>query len=203
MGGGSAAKIGGMDARRCVNWMHRLHVSGPEGLIDNWPEGPEPRVSAERLAQFAQIVEAGPAWKDGVVRSCRIDVKRVIAERFGVRVSCSLCRKAFREVRPPPHRARPRHPIAGERIVEAREKKIPCALKAHLEGLPETTPVEIWFEDEARIGQKTALSVNGPDGERDRGSQPISATTTSISSARCAQPAASGQPWRRPMQTPT
>src|SRR5277367_5166792 len=25
---------------------------------------------------------------------------------------------------------------------------------AHLEGLPETTPVEIWFEDEARIGQK-------------------------------------------------
>jgi hypothetical protein len=27
-------------------------------------------------------------------------------------------------------------------------------LKAHLEGLPETTPVEIWFEDEARIGQK-------------------------------------------------
>jgi hypothetical protein len=27
-------------------------------------------------------------------------------------------------------------------------------LKAHLDGLPETTPVEIWFEDETRIGQK-------------------------------------------------
>jgi hypothetical protein len=26
--------------------------------------------------------------------------------------------------------------------------------KAHLEGLPEMTPVEIWFQDEARIGQK-------------------------------------------------
>src|SRR3984893_2822703 len=26
--------------------------------------------------------------------------------------------------------------------------------KAHVGGLPETTPVEIWFEDEARIGQK-------------------------------------------------
>jgi hypothetical protein len=31
---------------------------------------------------------------------------------------------------------------------------LPHALKAHLDGLPETTPVEIWFEDEARIGQK-------------------------------------------------
>jgi putative transposase len=35
-----------------------------------------------------------------------------------------------------------------------RLKNFPRALKAHLEGLPETTPVEIWFEDEARIGQK-------------------------------------------------
>ena len=33
-------------------------------------------------------------------------------------------------------------------------ENFPRALKAHLEGLPETTPVEIWFEDEARIGQK-------------------------------------------------
>jgi hypothetical protein len=34
------------------------------------------------------------------------------------------------------------------------QKNFPRALKAHLEGLPKTTPVEIWFEDEARIGQK-------------------------------------------------
>ena len=33
-------------------------------------------------------------------------------------------------------------------------KNFPRALKAHIDGLPETTPVEIWFEDEARIGQK-------------------------------------------------
>jgi hypothetical protein len=34
-------------------------------------------------------------------------------------------------------------------------KKLPArGSKAHVDGLPETTPVEIWFEDEARIGQK-------------------------------------------------
>ena len=37
------------------------------------------------MAQFAKIVEAGPdREKDGVVRWRRVDLKRVIAERFGV-----------------------------------------------------------------------------------------------------------------------
>jgi DDE superfamily endonuclease len=30
-------------------------------------------------------------------------------------------------------------------------------MKAHLAGLPKTTPIEIWFQDEARIGQKNGL----------------------------------------------
>src|ERR1700751_5559382 len=29
-----------------------------------------------------------------------------------------------------------------------------ATLSAHLEGVPDTTPIEIWFQDEARIGQK-------------------------------------------------
>jgi hypothetical protein len=37
------------------------------------------------LAQFAKIVEAGPdREKDGIVRWRRVDLKRAIAERFGV-----------------------------------------------------------------------------------------------------------------------
>ncbi len=42
-------------------------------------------MSAEQMAEFAQIIEAGPVReKEGVVRRCRIDLKRIIAERFGV-----------------------------------------------------------------------------------------------------------------------
>jgi hypothetical protein len=65
---GSAAKIGGMDRQTLRDWVHRFNASGLEGLIDNWTAGPKPRLSAEQLAQFAQIVEAGPdREKDGVV----------------------------------------------------------------------------------------------------------------------------------------
>jgi transposase len=75
---GSAAKIGGMDRQTLSDWVHRFNASGPEGLIDNWTEGPKPRLSPEQLAQLAQIVEAGPDREaDGVVRWRRIDLKRV------------------------------------------------------------------------------------------------------------------------------
>ena len=82
----AAVKIGGMDRQTLRDWVHRFNVSGPEGLIDNRTEGRKPRLSEEQLAQSAKIVEAGPdREKDGIVRWRRVDLKRVIAERFGVR----------------------------------------------------------------------------------------------------------------------
>ena len=67
------------------DWVHRFNASGPDGLLDNWTEGPKPRLSSEQMAEIAGIVEAGPdPQKDGVVRWRRVDLKRVIAERSGV-----------------------------------------------------------------------------------------------------------------------
>ena len=57
---GGAAKIGGMDRQTLRDWVHRFNAAGPDGLIDNWTAGPKPRLSAEQLAQVAQIVEVGP-----------------------------------------------------------------------------------------------------------------------------------------------
>jgi DDE superfamily endonuclease/Winged helix-turn helix len=110
----------------------------------------------EQLAQFAKIVEAGPdREKDGVVRWRRIDLKRVIAERFGVDFHPRYVGKLLKKLGFSHISARPRHPMQDERIVEA--FNFPRALRAHLEGVAETTPVEIWFQDEARIGQKNGL----------------------------------------------
>ena len=81
---GGAAKIGGMDRQTLRDWVHRFNAAGPEGLIDNWTEGPKPRLSAEQLAQLAQIVEAGPDREvDGVVRWRRLDLKPIPGSRTG------------------------------------------------------------------------------------------------------------------------
>ena len=127
---GSAAKIGGMDRQTSRDWVHRFNASGPQGLIDNWTEGPKPRLSEQQLTQFAQIVEAGPdRGEDGVVRWRRIDLKRVIAERFGVAFHERYVGKLLKKLGFSHISARPRHPAQDERIVEGFKK-----LLARLEG---------------------------------------------------------------------
>jgi transposase len=120
---GSAATIGGMDRQTLRDWVHRFNASGPEGLIDNWTEGPKPRLSEAQLAQLAQIVEDGPdREKDGLVRWRRIDLKRVIAERFGVEFHQRYVGKLLHKLGFSHMSARPRHPAQDERIVEAFKK---------------------------------------------------------------------------------
>ena len=120
---GSAAKMGAMDRQTLRDWVHRFNASGPEGLFDNWTDGPKPRPSEEQLAQFSRIVEAGPdREKDGVVRWRRIDLKRVIAERFGVDFHPRYVGKLLKKLDFSHISARPRHPAQDERIVEAFKK---------------------------------------------------------------------------------
>ena len=119
----SAAKIGGMDRQTLRDWVHRFNESGPEGLIDNWTEGPKPRLSEDQLAEFARIVEAGPdRERDGVVRWRRIDLKRVIAERFGVDFHPRYVGKLLHKLGFSHMSARPRHPAQDGGIVEAFKK---------------------------------------------------------------------------------
>ena len=70
---GSAAKIGGMDRQTLRDWVHRFNASGPDGLIDNWTEGPKPRLSEAQLAEFALIVETGPDRERGRRRALAAD----------------------------------------------------------------------------------------------------------------------------------
>jgi transposase len=118
-----AAKIGGMDRQTLRDWVHRFNVMGPDGLLDNWTSGPKPRLLPDQMAEFARIVETGPDRKvDGVVRWRRIDLKRVIAERFGVDYHVRYVGKLLKKLGFSHMSARPRHPAQDERIVEAYKK---------------------------------------------------------------------------------
>src|SRR5215204_6532742 len=80
-----AARIGGMDGQTLRDWVHRFNERGPEGLKDRWSKGHRPRLSAEQLAQLAEVVETGPERAvHGVVRWRRVDLQQIVAERFGV-----------------------------------------------------------------------------------------------------------------------
>lgn len=118
-----AARIGGMDRQTLRDWVHRFNEQGPDSLRDIHAGGVEPRLSPERLAELAAIVDAGPdREKDGVVRWRRVDLQRVVKERFGVDfceryIGTLLKRLGFSHMS-----ARPLHPGQNGEIIEAFKK---------------------------------------------------------------------------------
>lgn len=118
-----AARIGGMDRQTLRDWVHRFNEAGPNGLLDAWASGRAPRLSPAQMVELATIVDAGPNREvDSVVRWRRIDLKRVIGERFGVdyheRYVGTLLKKiGFSHIS-----ARPRHPGQDVETIEAFKK---------------------------------------------------------------------------------
>ena len=106
-----AARIGGMDRQTLRDWVHRFNEYGPEGLKDTWSKGNPPRLSPEQQADLAQLVETGPDRAvHGVVRWRRIDLQRLIAERFGVVYHERTIGKLLKQIGFSHVSARPRHP---------------------------------------------------------------------------------------------
>ncbi len=87
----------------------------------------------------------------------RVDLQRVIKARFGVdyherHVGTLLKRLGFLHVS-----ARPRHPARTQRSSRLIKKLGADASTHHLADVAKGVPIEIWFQDEARIGQKNGL----------------------------------------------
>lgn len=118
-----AARVGGMDRQTLRDWAHRFNDEGPDGLKNRAGAGRRRRLSDAQMQELATIVETGPDREvDKVVRWRRIDLKRVIEERFGVvyserAISDLLARLAFSHIS-----GRPQHPRRDERVLDAFKK---------------------------------------------------------------------------------
>jgi transposase len=122
-----AARVGGMDRQTLRDWAHRFNEEGPAGLKNRAGAGRPRLLSDEQMAALSEIVETGPDLEsDGVVRWRRIDLKRVIEERFGViyserSISDLLAALSFSHIS-----GRPQHPKQEARVIEAFKKTSPA-----------------------------------------------------------------------------
>ena len=119
----AAARVGGMDRQTLRDWAHRFNAEGPAGLRDRPRAGRPRQLSDDQMAELVEIVETGPdPATDGIVRWRRIDLKRVIEERFGViyserAVSDLLARLSFSYLS-----GRPQHPRQDQRVLDGFKK---------------------------------------------------------------------------------
>jgi transposase len=121
-----AARTGGMDRQTLRDWVHRFNTQGADGLINIKPPGRPSRLSEEQKEVLCELVEAGPdPVQDGVARWRCVDLKRVLAERFGVDLSEVRLGGVLKELGFSHISARPRHPAQDAQTIEAFKKTFP------------------------------------------------------------------------------
>lgn len=125
-----------------------FNVYGPDGLIDGRAPGARPRLNAERQEVLRALV----------------DLARILFEDHGVSVSEQTLGRILRAM--------------GYRKLSARPPASPCpgpgrhlgfknCLLVRLEAIAQAVgckPIEIWFADVARDGQKSTVPGAGPNG---------------------------------------
>ena len=171
--GTEAAKTGASGCRSfATGWS--VNAQGPDGLIDRKAPGQPPRLNDAHRAALAANNESGPIPAiHGVVR-WRIDdlcqwISRNTATTTPSRRRAACCARWVRKLS-----ARPRHHAQTEGAIEDFEKVFRSAWKRSAARRARSDAIEVWIDDEARIGQKNKITRRGPSAERVRALTEIS-----------------------------
>ena len=166
-----AAAFACVDRQTLRDWVERYNECGVDGLATLTSPG-RPRLLTPRQAEaLREVVTNGPDLnKDGVVRWRCVDLVKQSSALFGVReVHPSTMGTWLRRLRLTKMTARPFHPKKDKAAQEEFKKNFRSIVE---EALPDDvkekeTPIEFWFQDEARVGQQGTLSrVWSPIGSR-------------------------------------
>jgi len=118
-----AATIGGMDRQTLRDWVHRFNNEGPDGLIDRKAPGRARYLSDTQMAELGEIVATGPdPAVDAVVRWRRVDLQKVIKDRFDVEYSERAISDLLKALGFSHISGRPQHPAQDTKVIEAFKK---------------------------------------------------------------------------------
>ena len=157
--GAAAAAASGMDRQTLRDWVHRYNAGGLDGLSDQWAPGPEPALTRTQEQALIGWVELGPDLaRDGVVRRRRADLRDRVLREFGVTVrertvgkwlgQHGYCRLSVRR----------QHPKSDPAAQQAVKDDFADLVRATIPPEAAGKQVEIWWQDEARVGQQGTLT---------------------------------------------
>ena len=154
-----ASRIGGVGLQIIRDWVLRFNARGPDELVDGKSPGAPSKLNADHRRALAEVVEAGPVPAvDGVVRWRRRDLARWLLETFAISLDETTVGRELKALGFAKISARPRHYAQNELAVEAFKKNFPAELAKIRARLPKGVEIELWWQDEARIGQKNKLT---------------------------------------------
>jgi transposase len=149
-----AARLAGMERQALRDAVIRHNTEGPPGLHDRpRPGRPEALAPGRQAALKAWVLRGPDPERDGVSAWRLVDIRDHAEQAYGVRYSGWGMARLLERLGLSRQKARPRHP-RGSAAERAAFKK---GLGSRLEEVARAHPdarVQLWCEDEARIGQK-------------------------------------------------
>src|SRR3954465_14257800 len=153
-----AARIGGVTLQIVRDWVMKFKALGPEGLVNRKPPGqPSKLTDAHRAALVARVDEGPIPAIHGVVRWRLVDLIQWLWEEFRITIAKQTLSRELRAMNYRKLSARPRHHAKSEAAVAAFKKTFPARLEEIAQAV-DGKPIEIWFADEARVGQKNKIT---------------------------------------------
>lgn len=123
-----AARSAGMDRQTLRDWVHRYNEEGLPGLLNRRSPGPSSRLSEEQLVELAALVKAGPNLEEHkVIRWRRVDLQKLIAERFNVQLHERSVGKILKKLNFRKMTVRPQHPKSDPEAQEEFKKTSPIS----------------------------------------------------------------------------
>lgn len=153
-----AAAIGAVGLQTVHDWVLRFNARRPDGLLDGKAPGQPSILSNEHRSRLSEMIEASPIPAvHGVVRWRLAGLMQWLWEAYQIRISKQTLSRELRALNFRKLSARPRHPENSEAAV-ADLKSLPARVAEIATGQASGKPLEIWFADEARIGQKNKIT---------------------------------------------
>jgi transposase len=158
-----AASLNGMDRQTLSDWVHRYNAYGIKGLRSRKSPGREPALTAAQKAELRELVIQGPdPAVHKVVRWRRVDLQAEVARRWSIEMHPNTIGAWLGEMGLTRLQPRPVHPKKNA-AAEATFKNFASLVRKALNGTTSGTPVEIWFQDEARVGQQGTHAYIGAE----------------------------------------
>jgi transposase len=112
----------GASERSVRGWVARYNAGGLAALVDRPGRGRKSPVPADREEELKARLRAGPTAADRVCTLRGADVRRILADEFGVVRSLAATYDLLHRLGFEPLRPRPRHPKASDEEQEAFKK---------------------------------------------------------------------------------
>ncbi|MCY4099763.1 MAG: IS630 family transposase [Rhodobacteraceae bacterium] len=153
---GDIADQAGVGIQTLRDWIMRYDRDGPAGLGDRPRQGRPPILDQGQLSTLKGWLDTGPpeglaGWTVALLKDIISRVFEVTISKEGLRLL--IRRMGFRKLSPCPI-----HPKADRKAQEDFRTGFRKIAMSHLPAGIDLSRVDVWFQDEARIGQKGMLS---------------------------------------------